>query len=42
MANRPTEEVAQKYAVALDNAQTPQVATQDQEQQRKQNAPTMA
>jgi hypothetical protein len=42
MANKPTEEVVQKYAAALDNAQTPQVATQDQEQQRKQNAPTMA
>lgn len=42
LANKPAEEVVQKYAVAIDNAQTTQVATQDQEQQRKQSGPSMA
>jgi hypothetical protein len=42
LANKPTEEVVQKYAAALDNAQTLQAATQDQEQQRKQGGPSMA
>jgi hypothetical protein len=41
LANKPIEEVMQKYAVALDNAQTQQVATQDQEQLRRQSGPTM-
>jgi hypothetical protein len=42
LANKQTEEVVQKYAAALDNAQTPQVATQDHEQQRKQGGPSVA
>ncbi len=42
LASKPVEEVVQKYAAAIDNAQTPQVATQDQEQQRKQSGPSMA
>ena len=42
LANKPAEEVVQKYAAAIDNAQTTQVATQDQEQQRKQSGPSMA
>jgi hypothetical protein len=42
LANKPTEEVAQKYAVALNNAQTQQIASQDQEAQRKQSGPPVA
>jgi hypothetical protein len=42
LANKQTEEVVQKYAAALDNAQTPQVATQDHEQPRKQGGPSVA
>ena len=42
LADRPTQEVIRRYAAALDNAQTPQTASQDPEQQRKQNAPSIA
>jgi hypothetical protein len=41
LGNKPTEEVVQRYAVALDSAQTPQVAVQDQEQ-RRQSGPSVA
>ncbi len=42
LANKPTAEVVQKYAATLENAQTPPVATQEQEQQRRQGGPSMA
>lgn len=43
LAQKPTGEVVQRYAAALDNAQAPQVASQDmQEQQQRQSAPKMA
>jgi hypothetical protein len=42
LGNKQAEDVVQKYAVALNNAQTQQVASQDQDQQRKQNAPSVA
>ena len=42
LANKPAEEVVQKYAVALNNAQAQQLASQDQEPQRKQNPSPVA
>jgi hypothetical protein len=42
LAHKPTQEVMQKYAAVLDNAQTPPVASQDPEQQRKQSNPSIA
>ncbi len=42
LANKTTGDVVQKYAATLENAQTPQVATQEQEQQRRQGGPSMA
>jgi hypothetical protein len=42
LANKQTEEVVQRYQVALDNSQQQlQVASLDQEQQQKRNAPSI-
>jgi hypothetical protein len=43
LAQKPTEDVVQRYAAALDTVQAPQVASQEtQEQQQRQSAPRMA
>lgn len=42
LANKQTEEVVQRYQTALDNSQQQtQVASLDQEQQQKRNAPSI-
>ena len=43
LANKPAEEVVQKYAAAIDNAPAMMASdSQTQEQQRKQSGPSMA
>jgi hypothetical protein len=42
LANKPPEEVVQRYQVALDNSQQQtQVANLDQEQQQRRSTPSM-
>jgi hypothetical protein len=42
LASKPTEQVMDRFAVALDTARTQAVAQETQEQQQRQNAPRMA
>jgi hypothetical protein len=42
LASKPTEQVMDRFAVALDTARTQAVAQDAQEQQQRQNAPRMA